>query len=162
MVPTMAGFNDCYTCDRETDLLVQVRLPVREDIAHDEHWRLAHAFGTSLPGWLVLLPRRHVTAIAELTDVEAAALGTWQVRVSRALHEVTGCPKTYVAQFAEAEGHSHVHFHIMPRQVDLAAELTGPRIFALLGAKDDAVPDERADEVARAVRTVLEQYPDLA
>ena len=31
---------------------------------------------TALPGWLVLMPRRHVTAIADLTDDEARALGT--------------------------------------------------------------------------------------
>jgi diadenosine tetraphosphate (Ap4A) HIT family hydrolase len=152
----MSGFKDCYPCDRETDLLVQLQLPVREDIAHDEHWRLVHAMGVSLPGWLVLVPRRHVTAIAELTDAEAEQLGAWQVRASRALHQVTGCPKTYVAQFSEAEGYSHVHFHIMPRQVDLAAEFTGPRIFSLLGAEESALSEERRDEVARAVRSALE------
>ena len=151
----MSGFNDCYTCDRETDLLVQMQLPVREDIAHDEHWRLVHATGVSLPGWLVLVPRRHVTTVAELTDAEAELLGAWQVRASRALHEVTGCVKTYIAQFSEAEGHSHVHFHIVPRQVDLAAELTGPRIFALLGDGQTALSEERRDKIAGAVRSAL-------
>lgn len=154
----MTGFKDCYTCDRETDLVVQVQLPVREDIVHDDHWRLAHATGASLPGWLVLVPRRHVTAIAELTDAEAAELGMWQVRVSRALHEVTGCPKTYVVQFAEAEGYSHVHFHIIPRPLDLAHELTGPRIFGLLGASEaEALSEERRDKISNAIRGVLER-----
>lgn len=152
----MSGFNDCYTCDRETDLLVQLQLPVREDIAHDEHWRLVHATGVSLPGWLVLVPRRHVTAIAELTDAEAELLGTWQVRASRALHDVTGCPKTYVAQFSEAEGYSHVHFHIVPRQADLAVELRGPQIFSQLGVEEAALSDERRDKIAAAVRSALE------
>ena len=152
----MSGFKDCYTCDRETDLLVQLQLPVREDIAHDEHWRLVHATGVSLPGWLVLVPRRHVTAIAELTDAEAELLGAWQVRASRALHEATGCAKTYVAQFSEAEGYSHVHFHIVPRQADLAAELRGPRIFSQLGAEEAALSDERRDQIAGAVRSALE------
>jgi diadenosine tetraphosphate (Ap4A) HIT family hydrolase len=157
MVSDMTGFNDCYTCDRETDLVVQVKLPVREDIVHDEHWRLVHATGVSLPGWLVLVPRRHVTAIAELTDAEAASLGAWQVRASRALHEVTGCAKTYIAQFAEAEGYSHVHFHIVPRKANLADELTGPRIFGLLGATGPAaLTDERMDEIANAIRGALE------
>ncbi len=64
---------------------------------------------TALPGWLVLLPRRHVTAIHELTDAEATTQGTWQVRLSRALHAVTGCIKTL----------AHVHFHVMPRMADL-------------------------------------------
>ena len=38
-------------------------------------WRVAHAFGTSLPGWLVMVPRRHVIALDELTVEEAADLG---------------------------------------------------------------------------------------
>ena len=156
MVSAMGGFKDCYACDRETDLVVLLKLPVREDIAHDEHWRVVHAHDVALPGWLVLLPRRHVTAIAELTDAEAAALGAWQVRISRALHAVTGCEKTYIAQFSEAEGYSHVHFHIVPRPVNLSAELTGPRIFALLGAcADKAVSEDRADEIALEIRAEL-------
>ncbi|MFI6697834.1 HIT family protein [Streptomyces sp. NPDC050509] len=89
---------DCYTCGQEARI---EELPLSERIVLDRHWRVAHAFDTALPGWLVLLPRRHVTAVHELTDAEAATLGTWQVRLSRALRDVTGCVKTYVAQFAE-------------------------------------------------------------
>jgi diadenosine tetraphosphate (Ap4A) HIT family hydrolase len=124
---------DCYTCAGNADTS---RLPPRELIAADDLWRVAHAFGSALPGWLVLIPRRHVTSIAALTDAEAAALGTWQVRLSRALQQVTGCEKTYVAQFAEAPGFAHVHFHIVPRPADLAHDLRGPRVFGLLGVPD--------------------------
>lgn len=157
----MGGFKDCYSCDRETDLVVLRRLPVREDIAHDDHWRVVHATGTALPGWLVLVPRRHVTAIAELTDEEAQALGSWQVRVSRALQSVTGCEKTYVAQFSEAEGYSHLHFHIVPRGADLAAEFRGPAVFGLIGTAAEAsgatiVNETRADAIAGRVRAFLE------
>jgi diadenosine tetraphosphate (Ap4A) HIT family hydrolase len=108
--------------------------------------------GTGLPGWLVLVPRRHVTSIADLTDEEATVLGTWQVRLSRALHAVTGCQKTYVAQFAEAPGFGHVHFHIMPRPADLADSLRGPRIFGLLGVPEaDEVSAERVAEISAAI-----------
>ena len=97
---------DCYSCARDAQL---DRLPPRERIAVDDHWRVAHAFDVALPGWLVLLPRRHVTSIATLTDAEASALGSWQVRLSRALHATVDCQKTYVAQFGEAEiGRAHV------------------------------------------------------
>ncbi len=92
---------------------------------------MAHSFNTAVPGWLVLLPRRHVTAVHDLTDAEAGALGVWQVGLSRALRGVTGCLKTYVVQFAESEGFAHVHFHIVPR-ADLPAAHRGPGIFGLL------------------------------
>lgn len=153
----MTGYADCYSCARETDLIVHADLPPREVVAYDDHWRLAHAFGAALPGWLVLIPRRHVTAVSELDDAEAASLGLWQVRVSRALHTVTGCAKTYVAQFAEAEGFSHVHFHLVPRQADLPSELRGPRVFGLLGRDEaDAVKPAAMDEISLALRDLLQ------
>jgi diadenosine tetraphosphate (Ap4A) HIT family hydrolase len=121
---------DCYTCAHD---VAASAAPPWERIAADGLWRVAHSFNSALPGWLVLVPRRHVTSIAELTDAEAATLGVWQVRLSRALERVLGCQKTYVVQFAEGEGFSHVHFHVVPRPPDLARELRGPRIFQLLG-----------------------------
>ncbi|MCZ4119776.1 HIT family protein [Streptomyces sp. H39-S7] len=144
---------DCYACDKEARFDT---LPPRERIATDTHWRVVHALDTALPGWLVLLPRRHVTAVHELTDAEAAALGTWQVGLSRALHRVTGCAKTYVIQFAEAEGFSHVHFHIVPRMDDLPRELRGPRVFGLLQRPEqERVRPDQADEIARTLRREL-------
>ncbi|MDL4815612.1 HIT family protein [Actinomadura opuntiae] len=143
----------CLVCDHNASM---DSLPPREVVAFDEHWRVAHAFGTATPGWLVLAPRRHVTAIAELTDAEAAALGPWQVRLSRAVHAVTGCRKTYLAQFAETEGFAHVHFHLVPRMADLPTDLRGPRVFALLGRPpEEDLSETRRDELALAVRRHL-------
>jgi len=145
---------ECYSCAASASRPPAV--PGYEHIAGDEYWRLAHAFGTGLPGWLVLLPRRHVTAVAELTGAEAAGLGSWQVRASQALHAVTGCAKTYVAQFAEGEGFAHVHFHIVPRPADLAAELRGPGIFGLVGVPPaQEVTDQRKLEIAHALQRHL-------
>jgi len=146
---------DCYTCVQDAGLRAG-QSPLRECIAADELWRVAHAFDTAIPGWLVLIPRRHVTSLAELTDAEAAVLGSWQVRVSRAQRTVLGCQKTYVAQFAEVEGFSHVHFHIVPRQADLASELRGPRIFQLLGPADrPVVSEQQVAEVSAALAAQL-------
>ena len=142
-------FSGCFACRNNARM---PDLPPREQLASDQHWRVAHATGTALPGWLVLIPRRHVTAIADLTDAEAAELGRWQVRLSRALHEETGCVKTYLAQFAEAEGFSHVHFHVVPRMADLPPDRRGPHVFGLLGvAGGGRVSDDRMDQLAAAL-----------
>lgn len=145
----------CYTCGRE---LLFDQLPLRERIAFDEHWRVAHAIGTALEGWLVLLPRRHVTTLAELTDAEAEQLGGWQVRVSRALHQVTGCAKTYVVEFGEAEGFAHVHFHIVPRLPDHPLDLRGPAVFSYLSRpQDEQVTAQQMDSLAESLRRLLER-----
>jgi diadenosine tetraphosphate (Ap4A) HIT family hydrolase len=148
----VADYGDCLSCafERRPDA------PPRERIYLDAHWRVAHAFGTAQPGWLVVLPRRHVLALDELSRAEAAALGPLLRSLTAALREVTGCAKTYVALFAEAEGFSHVHFHVVPRPADLDPQLHGPKIFALLGG-DPArhVPDHDMDQLAGQLTAAL-------
>ncbi|WP_329580539.1 HIT family protein [Kitasatospora sp. NBC_01250] len=145
----------CFSC-ANTALLPD--LPPRESVALDEHWRVAHAVGVGLLGWLVLVPRRHVTTIAELTDEEAAALGGWQVRLSRALSEVTGCVKTYLAQFSEAPGFSHLHFHLVPRPAELDPQLLGPGVFTLIDNPAHPAPAPAAvDAFARRLRACLDR-----
>ncbi|MFE3588047.1 HIT family protein [Streptomyces niveus] len=149
---------DCYACGKEAEF---DDLSPRECVVHDQHWRVAHSFNTAVPGWLVLLPRRHVAAVHDLTDAEAAALGVWQVKLSQALRTVTGCAKTYVVQFAEAEGFAHVHFHIVPRMADLQPEHRGPGIFELLRRPEqERVTADQADQLAHALRTQLSRHPN--
>ncbi len=104
----------------------------------------------------MLVARRHIEAIDELTDEEAAELGVLLRRSSAALREITGCVKTYVMQFAEAEGHSHVHFHIVPRMADQPEERRSTKIFGYLGVpEEERVSEERMNEIAVAVRRFL-------
>lgn len=148
----MPGDRVCISCINNAP----TELPPREKVYAGARWRVAHAFGTSLPGWLVLIPRRHVTALDELTAEEAADLGPLLAALTAALREVLGCSKTYVALFAEAEGFEHVHFHVVPRQPDLDPALRGPRVFGLLGGDPAGhVPDEAMDDVAAAVAEAL-------
>lgn len=144
---------ECYTCQNEAQF---PDLPPREKIAADDHWRVAHAINTALPGWLVLVPRRHVASIADLTDAEMRDLGSWQVRLSRTLRDVTGCEKTYVMQFAEMEGFSHVHFHIVPRMADLSPDLRGPKVFGLMGDKrPDILTRDEMDTISARLSELL-------
>jgi diadenosine tetraphosphate (Ap4A) HIT family hydrolase len=131
-------------------------LPPRERVHVGPRWRVAHAFGTSLPGWLVVLPRRHVIALDQLTAEEAADLGPLLRALTAALREVLGCSKTYVTLFAEAEGFEHVHFHVVPRQPDLDQSLRGPRVFGLLGGDPAGhVPSQVMDQVAVSIGQAL-------
>ncbi len=130
--------------------------PLWDAIHRTQYWDVVHSFNTSLPGWLVLVARRHMTAIDEMTDEEAAELGLLIRRVSLALKEITGCIKTYVIQFAEAVEHPHVHFHIVPRMADLPEDRRSTKIFEYLGVpEEDRVGEDRMNELSAQVRRVL-------
>jgi len=151
----MTQSHTCHTC-----ALVAARdtgaAPPWDNIHRTPYWDVVHAFNTSLPGWLVLVARRHIEAIDELTDEEAAELGVLLRRSSAALREITGCVKTYVMQFAEAEGHSHVHFHVVPRMADQPAERRSTKIFGYLGvSEEERVAEGRMNEIAVVVRRYL-------
>lgn len=133
----------CYACTHSA----APEAPPRDQVVRTALWRAAHADRTGLPGWLVLVPLRHVTSLDQLTAEESAEIGPLLAGLTAALRQVTGCVKTYVLLLAEKEGFSHIHFHVVPRAPDLAAELVGPGILALLHS-DDPVPDAEQDRLA--------------
>src|SRR4051794_19970165 len=114
----------CFVCD-----LIERRdrgeAPLWDSIVRYEHWDLVHSFDSSLLGWLVLIPRRHIESMADLTDAEAASLGPLVRDLSVALQTAVGCNKTYVVQFSESEG-GHVHVHVIARMPDMPDEARGP------------------------------------
>jgi diadenosine tetraphosphate (Ap4A) HIT family hydrolase len=120
---------DCFSCRNTATVDSQ---PIRERIWWDGRWRIAHAVRCALPGWLVVVPARHIVSLAELSPDEAAVLGPLLTAVARAEIDVTGCLKVYLALFAEAEGSHHLHIHVVPRQDDLPAGLRGPGVFGYL------------------------------
>jgi diadenosine tetraphosphate (Ap4A) HIT family hydrolase len=147
----------CKTCD-----LIARRdagnAPLWDSIFRTNYWDLAHSYDTALPGWLVLVARRHITSVAELTEAEAAEMGQLIRCTSNALRQVTGCLKTYVVQFAENEDHQHVHFHIIPRMADQPEERRSTRIFGYLGVPDEErVREEVMNEIADKIRVFLEK-----
>lgn len=151
----MTNADHCATCALLAARDAGTR-PLWDSIYRAPAWDVVHAFDTALPGWLVLVARRHVAAVAELSAEESAALGLLIHHVSQALHAATGCTKTYVIQFAEAPGHGHVHVHIVPRMPNLPADRRGPRIFSYLGvAESERVPETTMNAISQTIRAHL-------
>ena len=146
----------CKTCE-----LIESRdrgeAPEWDNILRTPHWDVVHSYDTSLPRWLVLVSRRHLTAIADLNQLAAAELGVLLRQTSIAVQEAVDCEKTYVVQFSKAADHPHVHFHVIPRMRDLAPEHRGPNVFSrFLGRPPgERVPEFRTIEIASKVRTSL-------
>ncbi|OIJ27306.1 HIT family protein [Nocardioides luteus] len=143
---------DCFNC-RNSAL---PSLPPRESIVRTQHWRVGHAFNSTLAGWLVIAPVPHVAALDELPADAHAELGTLLGSLSAALRAVTGCVKTYVMQFSEAEGFEHLHVHLVPRMADQPAHLKGPNVFGYLTDDETRwLPEAERDRLALALRSRL-------
>ena len=146
----------CFACTQQA----ADSLPPREAVMDTGRWRVAHAFNSTLPGWLVLLPTRHVTSFTQLRPEEADELGGLVLRLSRALEAVTGCAKTYLMQFSEAEGYSHLHLHLVPRVRDHPEDARGPQVFAYLTEDEEQwLPVVERDRIALALRVELDNRP---
>jgi diadenosine tetraphosphate (Ap4A) HIT family hydrolase len=149
----------CYICENNANL---GHLPARESILVEGGWRIGHAFDSSLAGWLVLVPLRHVLALHELGVSESRTLGDLLRRTTQALRQVTGCEKTYAMLFAEAEGFAHLHFHVVPRMPAFDTTVVGPNIFALLNRPvGERLSEQEQDEIARRVGSALEKQVGL-
>ncbi len=135
----------CFVCDKHRD-------PAAPLVAGDDLVVVTHvvpgAPGSSGPvylGHLVVEPRRHAPGLADLTDAEAAALGTWVARASRALL-AAGAEHVY----SMVAGHhiDHLHQHLLPRYPGTPREYWWP-------PRLDEAPGARLgghEEVARIVR----------
>lgn len=146
---------ECQTCRA---IAHEISLTEGPRIDLDEHWMLEHCHPVSMPGWLVLVLKRHARALHELTDAEGEALGHWLTRVTRAMHTVTGCEVEYAIQLAEGAGFHHVHVHLMARRDDWPTELRGPRVFEAFGA-DPRVTAEQQTAIIDGVRAALAAPP---
>jgi len=130
--------------------------PLWDCIYRTPLWDVVHSYNTALPGWLVLVVRRHIESLDELTDLEAVELGRLIRNTSFALKDVTGCAKTYVIQFAEAAEHPHVHFHIIPRMANLPDNRSSIQIFGYLGVpEEERVSQEVMNAIAVKIRERL-------
>ncbi len=145
----------CLTCAAGEG---RVQLALVPSLVVTRHWRVEQGHPSSVPGWLVVVLRRHAPALHDLTADEWAELGPVLAAVTDAQRRVTGCAKEYAMQFAEKDGFHHVHFHVVPRSAAWPDELAGPRAMRALGAD---VPDplslEQVGPTLDALRRELER-----
>jgi diadenosine tetraphosphate (Ap4A) HIT family hydrolase len=145
--------DDCLTCAAGEG---RVQLSLVPSLAVTEHWRVEQGHPSRVQGWLVVVLRRHAAALHDLTTEEWAELATVLAAACQAHRDVVAAEKEYVMQFAEAEGHQHVHFHVVPRLPEWPPELSGPRAMEALGASAaDPLTLEEVGPTLEALRQAL-------
>lgn len=122
----------------------------------DDLWHVRPAEPAGVPGWMLLISRRHVGGPAHFDDREAQAFGPALRRFARVLEQVTGALRIYVA--AMGESHPHFHMHLVPRYATMPREARGWSAFDLqraVGAGEVAVDAAEVARVAAAYANAL-------
>ena len=135
---------ECWTCRSNSG---EQRISPGQTIYSGEYWFVEHAYPVKQMGWIVIVLKRHVEALHELTAEEFTELGNIQARLSKLLRETLECQKEYVSCYAEKEHFRHIHFHVFAKPHDLPNELFGGRSFALINIpEEEAVAPEEIKE----------------
>ncbi len=119
-------------------------------VYEDDHVLAFLDIGPLSEGHTLVIPKERKAYLHELSEESAAALGRVLPRLCRAVVHATGAGAYNVLQNNGASAHQavkHVHFHIIPK---VAGQGLG------IGWDAGSLPDEKAEELERKIRSVLE------
>lgn len=141
---------NCKTCQ---SLKGEISLAPGPVILDGTYWQVEHMYPVSIQGWLVVILKRHVEALHDLTSEEWDELHTIQQKIIKLLHEKLNTQKEYSMCFAEKEGFNHIHFHVVAISKDLPAEFRGPGIFGL--TKQKPLPEHEIADFSQELNEKL-------
>jgi diadenosine tetraphosphate (Ap4A) HIT family hydrolase len=121
----------------------------RAPIFENQLWHIRHDDAPSaVPGWLMMIARRHVGGPAHFNDEEARSFGPALRHVSKLLEEETGALRIYTAALGESS--PHFHAHLVPRYAEMPREARAWSVFDLQRvARAGEIPPADPDAVRR-------------
>ena len=131
-----------------------------ELLRHQGCTAVRHAEPAGVPGWMLLVARRHVAGPAHFDDREAAAFGPTLRHLERVLEQVTGALRIYTA--AMGESHPHFHAHMVPRYATMPRDAKAWSVFDLqraVGAGEVAIDRAEIARISEAYRQTLAAAP---
>jgi diadenosine tetraphosphate (Ap4A) HIT family hydrolase len=144
----------CLACD-----LLEGRRPLPGGIIHESGgWTIQHCVGPLGAGTLVVVPSRHVVHVAELDDLEAAALGPLLRRAAAAVEQLTSPEQVYVTLWSHAGAvPGHIHFVVQPVTRATMDEfgLHGPRLQVAMFDRGEPPDDREVEAFAERARELL-------
>jgi len=152
---------ECLACD-----LTYGRRPLPGGLIYSSSaWRVEHCVGPLGVGTLIVKPERHITAVADLTADEAAALGPLLRRASSVAGGLVGADQVYNCLWSHAGGVPvHIHYVVQPvtrAQMDTYG-CHGPSLQTAMFAEGQQPAPELIEEIsdrARAAWSAGEQRP---
>lgn len=118
-------------------------------------WRVEHCVGPLGLGTLILKPERHVTAVADLTDGEAVALGSLLRQASAVASGLVGADQVYNCLWSHAGGVPvHIHYVIQPVTKEQIAEFGshGPSLQTAMFTAAHAPHLDGVEEISERAR----------
>lgn len=135
------------------------RLPLPGGRIHETaHWLVEHCVGPLGLGTLIVKPRRHVTAVAALSDDEAAELGPLLRTASAVAGELVAAEQVYNCLWSHAGGVPvHLHYVVQPVTGDQMARhgSHGPVLQVAMFTEGAGLPDEQVEDIAHRARTAF-------
>lgn len=122
-----------------------------EPLFENELWHVRPIDPPSgVPGWMMLVARRHVPGPAHFDAREIQSFGPTWCHLQRVLLEVTGALRIYTAAMGESS--PHFHGHLVPRFAAMPKAAVGWSVFDLeRAAKAGEITSDPA-EVERLTR----------
>ncbi len=144
----------CLSCD-----LIEGRLPLPGGVIHESaDWFVEHCIGPLGVGTLLVVPRRHVTRVAELTPMEAAELGTLLQRTAEVVDRLVAPEQVYTCQWSHA-GRTPVHIHWVVQPATTAdidsVGSYGPGLQVGMFARGEQLDPTAVGSFADAARTLF-------
>ena len=126
----------------------------------DDLWCVRHAEPAGVPGWMLLISKRHVGGPAHFDEREAAVFGLALRHFQRVLEQVTGALRIYTAAMGESA--PHFHAHMVPRYATMPRDAKAWSVFDLqraVGAGEVAIDRAEIARVSEAYRRALAAAP---
>ncbi len=123
--------NDCVICQKHVDGNTAVGGAIyQDDLFYLSHYPMDNQ-GEAHFGHLILEPKRHITAMEELSEAEQSRFIQLLTKTHLALKKETKAPRIYT--FSIGEQVPHLHIHLIPRYEDTPKEFIGARLMEYTG-----------------------------
>jgi ATP adenylyltransferase len=149
----------CLGCD-----LLAGRRDLPGGIVHaTTSWAVNHVVGSMNLGTLVVSPRDHIVALADLADTAAAELGPVLRDTARVVEVLCRPQQTYVCLWSHGAGaRKHLHIAVQPVTADLVARYGGVRSEQLQARMLASGDEPDAGDVKRFCEQARELFRALA